>query len=236
MTAGRGRARASLRAIARRLEREYGEPSVRRSRDLVGELVGTILSQHTTDASADAAYRRLRERFPSWSAVADGDRRTIAAAIRGAGLARTKAGRIRDVLGRIRRERGGVDLGFLRSMPTTEAIAYLTGFEGVGPKTAACVMLFGLGRDVMPVDTHVHRVVGRLGVIGRPSTRERTFEALSGVVPPGKAHSLHVNLVRHGRAVCRASAPRCGDCVLRDRCGLGRRAAGRRGGSACDSG
>jgi endonuclease-3 len=203
----------------------------------VGTLVGTVLSQHTTDASADAAYRRLRERFPSWSAVADADRRAIAAAVRGAGLARTKAARIRDILRRIRRERGSVDLGFLRSMSTEDAMAYLTAFRGVGPKTAACVLLFGLGRDVMPVDTHVHRVVGRLGVVGRPATRERTFEALSGAAPRGKARSLHVNLVRHGRAVCRARAPRCGDCVVRGRCrsAPGRRASRQGGDISCVS-
>ena len=108
---------------------------------------------------------------------------------------------------------------------------YLVSFDGVGPKTAACVLLFGLGRDVMPVDTHVHRVVGRLGIVGRPASREATFAALSGVVPRGKALSLHVNLVRHGRSVCRARNPRCGDCALAGDCGSRGRHAPRSVGS-----
>lgn len=187
--------------------------------DLVGQLVSTVLSQHTTDTSSDAAYGRLRERFGSWDSVEAADRRSIASAIRTAGLAGVKARRIKEILGRIRRERGRIEIDFLKAMRSRAAMEYLVGFDGVGPKTAACVLLFGLGREVMPVDTHVHRVVGRLGVVGRPRSREATFGALSGVVPRGKALSLHVNLVRHGRAVCRARAPRCGACALVRVCG-----------------
>ena len=215
---------ARTRRIVRLLEGEYGVPRAEPGGDLVGQLVGTILSQHTTDTSSDAAYVRLRERFGSWDAVEEADRRAIAATIRTAGLARVKARRIKEVLGRIRRERGRIDLGFLKAMPSRAALDYLVGFDGVGPKTAACVLLFGLGRDVMPVDTHVHRVVGRLGIVGHPASREATFAALSDVVPRGKALSLHVNLVRHGRAVCRARSPRCGACVLVRACGSVRQA------------
>jgi endonuclease-3 len=222
---------ARARRIVRLLEGEYGVPRAEPGGDLVGQLVGTILSQHTTDTSSDAAYGRLRERFGSWDAVEEADRRAIAATIRTAGLARVKARRIKEVLGRIRRERGRIDLGFLKAMPSRAALDYLVGFDGVGPKTAACVLLFGLGRDVMPVDTHVHRVVGRLGIVGRPASREATFAALSDVVPPGKALSLHVNLVRHGRAVCRARSPRCGACVLARACGSGGRARQPRSGT-----
>jgi len=213
--------------IVRLLEREYGVPRAAPGGDLVGRLVATILSQHTTDASSEAAYGRLLERFGSWESVEAANRRSIAVAIRAAGLAAVKARRIKRTLGRIRDERGRIELDFLKGMSSRAATDYLLSFDGVGPKTAACVLLFGLGRDVMPVDTHVHRVVGRLGIVGRPASREATFAALSGVVPRGKALSLHVNLVRHGRSVCRARNPRCGDCALAGDCGSrGRHAPG----------
>lgn len=219
--AGEERAGAKVRRIVRLLESEYGVPSVEPGGDLVGQLVGTILSQNTTDANSEAAYERLLGRFVSWEAVAEADSSAIAAAIRSAGLAGVKAGRIKDILGRIGRERGRIELGFLKTMTSRAALDYLIGFDGVGPKTAACVLLFGLGRDVTPVDTHVHRIVVRLGIVGRTTSRESTFEALSGLVPRGKALSLHVNLVGHGRAVCRARSPRCGSCVLARLCGSG---------------
>jgi len=216
---------ARVLRILRLLEREYGVPRPAPSGDLVGRLVATILSQHTTDASSEAAYGRLLERFGSWESVEAADRRSVAVAIRAAGLAAVKARRIKRTLGRIREERGRIELDFLKGMSSRAATDYLLSFDGVGPKTAACVLLFGLGRDVMPVDTHVHRVVGRLGIVGRPALREATFAALSGVVPRGKALSLHVNLVRHGRSVCRARNPRCGDCVLARNCGSSGRPA-----------
>ncbi|MBD3348034.1 MAG: endonuclease III [Candidatus Eisenbacteria bacterium] len=219
---GRGRRVAAetrrLARIAELLEDEYGAPKRRASRDLIGSLVSTVLSQNTRDANSGRAYSQLRVRFPTWGDVADARPRSIESAIRSGGLARTKAGRIRTILRSIEREEGSLDLSFLRELPTEEVLDYLRGFEGVGAKTAACVALFGLGRDVMPVDTHVHRVVGRLGVIGPGRGPEATFAALRDVVPRGKSLSLHVNLIRLGRTVCRPRRPGCGECPLRRLC------------------
>lgn len=189
----------------------------------MGSLVGTILSQNTTDVNSRRAYASLRERFPDWGEMERAPARKIEAAIRGGGLARTKAARLKRLLAEIRRETGGHDLGFLRRMETGEIVDYLERFEGVGPKTAACVALFGLGRDIVPVDTHVHRVVGRLGVVGRPPGPEATFEALRGLTPEGRGLSLHVNLIRLGREVCRPGDPRCPECPVRSVCDHGRR-------------
>ncbi len=211
-------ARRRLARITDLLEHKFGVPRWHGDRDLVGSLIATVLSQNTSDTNSARAYASLRERFPDWGAVSRARDASVAAAIRGGGLANVKAARIRRILHSIEREAGGLDLGFLKAMTDDEVLAYLLRFEGVGAKTAACVALFGLGRDVMPVDTHVHRVIGRLGVVGRPRTPEATFEALRGLVPEGRSLSLHVNLIRLGRALCRPRAPRCPECPLRAAC------------------
>lgn len=184
----------------------------------MGSLVGTVLSQNTSDVNSGRAYESLRERFAEWADVARAREASIAKAIRSGGLANIKAGRISRILRSIEKETGGLDLEFLRGLSDDEVVAYLLGFEGVGPKTAACVALFGLGRDVMQVDTHVHRVVGRLGVVGRPSGPAATYAALRGLVPKGKSLSLHVNLIRLGRGRCRPRNPECPGCPLRRGC------------------
>lgn len=215
---GRGAARRQLARIADLLERAYGAPEFSPRSDLVGSLVATILSQNTSDTNASRAYARLRERFPVWESVARSPVNSIESAIRPGGLARTKARRIRAILREIASRTGEVDLAFLRSMSTEEVLRHLRGFEGVGRKTAACVALFGLGRDVMPVDTHVHRVVGRLGVVGAPRDPDATYEALRAVVPSGRSLSLHVNIIRLGRSLCRPGAPSCARCPVRRLC------------------
>jgi endonuclease-3 len=213
-----GAATRKLARIGKALERRYGRPEHRGRRDLVGGLVATILSQNTTDANSRGAYRALRERFPEWGQVARANVRSIEAAIRSGGLAKTKARRIKRILRGIEAEAGVLDLGFLRRMSDDEVFDYLVALDGVGAKTAACVALFNLRRDVMPVDTHVHRVVGRLGVVGHPSGRDATYEALKGQVPPGESLSLHVNLINLGRELCRPRDPDCGACPIRREC------------------
>jgi endonuclease-3 len=205
------------------LEARYGVPRRRRESDLVGSLVRTILSQNTTDTNSLNAYMRLRERFPEWGDVERADVRSIEAAIRSGGLARTKARRIRRILSEIRGREGALDLSSLRKMETERAMEYLLGMKGVGLKTAACVALFDLNRDVLPVDTHVHRVIGRTGIVGAPGSREATFRALRGLAPEGKSLSLHVNLIRLGRELCRPASPRCEECPIRRNCAHGLR-------------
>jgi endonuclease-3 len=211
-------ARRRLASVGRALEKRYGRPDDRPRRDLVAGLVATILSQNTTDLNSRRAYRALRERFPEWGQVEKADVRSIESAIRSGGLARTKARTIKRVLRGIRSDRGALDLGFLRRMSDDEVLDYLVAIDGVGVKTAACVALFNLGRDVMPVDTHVHRVVGRLGVVGHPKTRDATFRALREAVPPGESLSLHVNTINLGRELCRPRDPECGLCPIAAHC------------------
>ena len=222
---GTATARRRLARVTDLLEREYGVPTSAADPDLVGSLVATILSQNTSDVNSGRAYETLRERFADWDAVSRARVKSIESAIKSGGLAGIKARRIREILREIESRTGRIDLGFLRDMPTEDVVRYLRGFNGVGSKTAACVALFDLGREIMPVDTHVHRVVGRLGVVGRPRAPDDTYEALQRFIPRGKSLSLHVNLIRLGRSRCRPRTPACDRCPLRRLCDHGRRKA-----------
>jgi len=161
---------------------------------------------------------RLRSVLPRWDRVADAPLATIAAAIRPAGLHRQKTRSIRAILRRIRAERGRISLDFLRRWPTGRIREYLLSLPGVGPKTAACVLLFSLRRPVLPVDTHVHRVSRRLGLIGPRVSAEQAHDLLADIVPPAKVYAFHVLLIEHGRKVCHARRPECSACVLSDVC------------------
>jgi endonuclease-3 len=188
------------------------------SHDPVATLVSTILSQNTNDVNRDRAFERLREQFPTWEAVRDAPLEELTDTIRPAGLAPTKAPRIQGALHRITEERGEIELTFLNQMALEEARAWLLGIPGVGPKTAAIVLLFALGRPAFPVDTHVHRVTRRLGLIPENTSREKAHELLEGLVPPEIYYPFHLNLIEHGRTVCHARNPRCEQCILQARC------------------
>jgi endonuclease-3 len=207
-----------LGAALDRLAAVYGVPRPGPPDDPLSELIATILSQHTSDANSSRAFAALRERFGSWEAVQRAPVEEIAAAIRCGGLAEVKARTIKAVLDTLAAERGTLSLDFLRELPTDAARRYLTVFPGVGEKTAACVLLFALGRPVVPVDTHVHRVARRLGLVDRRATAAQTEAALERLAPPERAYAAHVLLITHGRRVCRAPTPRCSACVLRDLC------------------
>jgi endonuclease-3 len=161
---------------------------------------------------------RLRAALPDWNRAADAPLAAITAAIRPAGLHRQKAQSIRAILRQVRLERGRADMRFLRRWPTERIRRYLLSLPGVGPKTAACVLLFSLGRPVLPVDTHVHRISLRLGLIGPRVTAEQAHDLLAAQVPAGKVYPFHVLLIEHGRRVCRARRPDCPVCVLVDVC------------------
>jgi endonuclease-3 len=150
----------------------------------------------------------------------------VARAIRTGGLARQKAPRIKAILRRLHRQRGELSLDFLHDLPSAEAFRYLRAFAGVGPKTAACVLLFACDKPVLPVDTHVHRVSRRLGLIGPRTSAEKAHEELARLTAPGKVLEFHVQLIRHGRRVCTARDPRCTDCVLLDGCPFGQERMG----------
>ncbi len=193
-------------------------PAPSEPQGVVGSLVRTILSQNTTGRNSEAAYRSLRTRLPDWRQVADARLSTIAAAIRGAGLARQRSKTIQDVVRRLVAEDPSLGAAYLRHMPTAAAVEYLRSLPGVGPKTAACVALFELGRAVFPVDTHVLRLAKRLGWVGTAASAGDAQAALEPLIPRRLRYELHVNLIRHGRATCGARRARCGQCVLEGLC------------------
>jgi endonuclease-3 len=204
--------------IAARLAEALGTPTWEPDLDPLSELIYNVVGQHTSGANTRRAYARLRERFPAWQEVAAADDEAIAAAIGCAGLARLKAPRIRTIVQRALEERDDADLSFLADMPAGEAMAWLTDLPGVGQTTAACVLLFGLGRAVMPVNTGVQRVIARLGLVDRRARAEDVQRILEAAVPPEDVYALHVNLVRFGRRICLPSEPLCAICPLNDLC------------------
>jgi endonuclease III len=210
--------RRKLRRIRDRLRREYGRPVLHPHRRPIDELILTVLSQNTNDRNRDVAYGRMRERFPSWEEVRDAPVAELEDALRPGGLAPTKAGRIQQIL----RALDDDDLCWLEDAPLEDARTYLCALPGVGRKTAACVLLFSFGRPEVPVDTHVYRVGGRLGLFDPRASIDAAHEMLR-LVDPGDAYEVHVLLIRHGRRTCVARAPRCGECPLRRMCPEGRR-------------
>jgi endonuclease-3 len=176
--------RRTIRAVHRRLERRFGPLSPPRRSDPLEELVLTVLSQHTSDVNAGRAFDSLRRRFPTWEAVARAPEGQVADAIRSGGLANVKAPRIRAILRDIYDREGRYDLSCLRELSDADAAAYLSSLNGVGPKTAAIVLAFSLGRNALAVDTHVHRVARRLGLIPPKATAERAHKILEDLVPP----------------------------------------------------
>lgn len=199
------------------LTRAYGIPRWTKL-DGVSELVATILSQNTNDGNRDLAYSRLRARFPNWEAVRDAQTEAVIDAIRPAGLANQKGPRIQAALRTITDARGRLDLDFLADMPVDEARAWLTALHGIGPKTAAIILLFCYDRPAFPVDTHVHRVTGRLGLRPQTASADATHTLMEALCPPGAEGPFHLNLIRHGRETCAARKPRCEACVLRTEC------------------
>ena len=187
-------------------------------RDPLDELVYTVLSQHTSDANTDRTFARLKSRFPDWPAVRHATPEAVADAIRLGGLSRIKAPRIQAILAAIQSDRGNLDLTFLSELALEDARDWLTALPGVGPKTAACVLLFSFGLPAMPVDTHVHRISKRLGLIGPKVPADKAHPIIEGLVEPEDVYQFHVDLIDHGRQICKAQRPRCGDCVLNDIC------------------
>lgn len=206
--------RRRVLAIRDRLRELYGEPVNEPHGHPIAELVRTVLSQNTNDRNRDVAYDRLRERFPTWAAVRDAPTEEVEDAIRPGGLSATKAPRIQEILGRLGDE---PDLDWLAEAPRNQALDFLTELPGVGRKTAACVLIFAFGRPEIPVDTHVHRVGARLGLFRSSASFDEAHDEMLAITPPADAYELHINLIRHGRAICRPR-PRCGECGLRRMC------------------
>ena len=210
--------KSKVRRVVAALEKHFGEPKARRRGDLIGSFVLTMLSQHTSDLNAERAFNVLKSTFPEWEDVAKATPRAVANAIRSAGLANQKSGRIRDFVRWIKATFGDYDLTPMRKMPTDEITRLFTSVNGIGIKTVYVVMLFSLGRDVFPVDTHVHRICRRLGLTPEKATAERVHHLMAPLIAKGKSMSLHVNFLRLGRTICDARTPKCPECPLRRLC------------------
>lgn len=233
-----------IREIARRLKHRYGTASRGKER-VVDEsgygpslsqvngtpldiLVATVLSQATTDKKSLLAYRRLKERFGDFASLPEADDEEISRLIGVCGLGSQKARHLKGIILTLKEDAGRLDphLSFLKDLGQKEAFKYLCGIKGIGPKTAACVLLFGFGRPVFPVDTHVYRILDRLGVIGKNVGREAAQAKMNAIIPADLVLDLHVNLIRHGRAICRSRKPMCAECPLFDLCSAGGRQEG----------
>jgi endonuclease III len=209
-----------LSTILDRLRRQFGGPSHRRLPAL-DELVLTVLSQNTSDINTGRSYRAMRERFPTWRDVMEADRGELVDVLRPGGLANQKAPRIQAILRQLDASEHGLDLEWLAGCDPGEGLAYLTSLPGVGAKTASCVLLFSFGMPVMPVDTHVHRVARRLGLIDARVSAEAAHPILTAMTPPHRMLEAHLLLIAHGRTTCKARRPLCGECVLLDLCPTG---------------
>lgn len=197
------------------LEQEYGRSVLRPTRDPLDQLVNTILSQHTSDINCARAFESLRARFPTWEEVRDAPTIDVEQSIRAGGLAKQKAPRIQRVLRIVLEDRR---LNGIEHLPLTEAKERLTSLPGVGPKTAACVLLFACGLPALPVDTHVYRVAQRLGLISDRVNAGQAHTMLEQLIPAGDIYSFHLNMIRHGRQICIARHPRCEKCILAGDC------------------
>ncbi len=210
--------REKARWVHQRLLEHYGEPDWRPHFPPLDELIITTLAQNSTDRNAFMAYKKLKERFPTWEAVMNAPVEEVIDAVRSAGLGNQKGPRIQAILRKLWAEQGEFDLSFLANMSTEEAEAWLTSIKGIGHKTASILLLFNFQRPTFPVDTHVSRVSKRLGIVP-PKANTRQIRAIwETLVPPDWYYPLHLNLIRHGREVCKARNPRCEMCVLQEKC------------------
>jgi len=210
--------RAKVRKITLLLEKRYGIPRRKVSGEPLDILIETILSQNTNDRNRDKAFQRLKNRFPHWQDVLEAKTKSIVSAIHTGGLAEQKARRIREILRWIKEHEGKLSLSFLKKMDSEEIENIMGTLKGIGPKTLHCLLLFGLGREAFPVDTHILRIGKRLGFIPERMDAEKAHEWMLPFIPKGRSLSLHLNLIRFGRSVCKARDPQCSNCFLIKEC------------------
>jgi endonuclease-3 len=215
---GRKDLRARVRKITRLLEKQYGIPRREGSGRPLDILIETVLSQNTNDRNRDRAFQRLKTRFPHWENVLRAKTKSIASAIRPGGLAEQKARRLHEILLWIEKREGKLSLSFLKKMDSEEIKNMMGTLNGIGPKTIHCLLLFGLRREAFPVDTHILRIGKRLGFIPERMDAEKAHPWMAPLIPKAKSLSLHLNLIRFGRSVCKAKHPKCSKCFLRNEC------------------
>ena len=204
--------------IVLQLEDAFGEPRWRGRGNVMDSLIQTVLSQSTNDRNRDTAYRKLKQRYPCWSEMHDAPAEQIADAIRSAGLANQKSVRIREILRWARRTYGSFDLDFICDLGPEKVREILIPLKGVGIKTISVILMFTCGKDIFPVDTHVHRICRRLGLVPDSASAVKTHELMQPQIPPAKSFSLHMNFLKLGRTICRARNPDCPRCPLRQLC------------------
>src|ERR1044072_6712399 len=208
----------SLPYVIQNLKSVYGLPECEPGLDPLDVLIQTILSQSTTNVNSYRAFESLKRRFPTWEQARRARASSIEAAIRSGGLARQKSVRIKNLLNEIFERRGSLDLSFLSTAPLEEAMQFLASFNGVGPKTVACTLLFACNRQVFALETHIFRIARRLGLIPERCSDEEAHRLMTAMIPEGRFYEVHVNLIRHGRKVCRPQNPLCEQCCLIDYC------------------
>lgn len=214
--------RRQLKFITQNLEAMFGVPRNDSHEDPLDELINTILSQSTTNINSHRAFVSLKQRFPGWEQVRLARPASIAAAIKSGGLANVKSVVIKNVVGEIKKRLGNFDLSFLKTAPIAEASEFLLSLKGVGPKTAACVLLFTCKRPVFPMDTHIFRIFRRVGLLPEKISDKLAHEMIENLIPPKKHYSLHINLIALGRQICHPQNPKCGQCPLSEHCDFGR--------------
>ncbi len=205
-------------AVFHKLREVFGEPTWRQHLPPVDELVSTILSQSTSDINRDKGFFALKDRYSDWESVMNAPEKEVIETIRPAGLANQKGPRIQAALRYLVTSQGRISLDFLSELDLDEAVEWLTRIKGVGRKTAAIILLFAFGRPTFPVDTHVHRITGRLGLIGPKVTADKAHDILQNIGEPETFYPFHLNLIRHGREICRAQSPICEKCPLQNEC------------------
>lgn len=204
--------------IIQNLKAVYGVPECERGMDALDVLIQTILSQSTSNVNSYRAFESLKHRFPTWEAARRARPSSIEAAIKSGGLARQKSIRIKQLLNEIYERRGSLDLSFLGTAPLEEAIEFLSSFKGVGPKTVACTLLFTFNRPIFPIDTHIFRIARRLALIPEKCSDQEAHRLMSAMIPEGRFYEVHVNMIRHGRKICRPQNPTCEQCCLIEYC------------------
>ena len=210
--------RRKLTVVDRRLKVRFGTPKWDGPEDPLESIIGTILSQNTNDLNSGRAFENLRKAFPRWEMLLEAPTSRIARAIRVGGLANQKSRRIKDFLKWVKRTYGRLSLKAMHRMSAAEAVETFTRHKGIGLKTIYVTLLFACGKNVFPVDTHIYRIVGRLGLVPRKASRDKVTEWMQVLVGKGKAYALHLNLIAFGRAVCKAQRPLCRDCPFPELC------------------
>ena len=208
----------SFHYIIQNLKAVYGLPQCEPDLDPLDVLIQTILSQSTTNVNSHRAFESLKQRFPDWESARRARVTSIETAIKSGGLARQKSIRIKQLLNDIYEQRGSLDLAFLATAPLEEAVEFLSSFKGVGPKTVACTLLFACNRPVFPIDTHIFRIARRLALIPEKCSDEEAHRLMTAMIPEGRFYEVHVNIIRHGRKVCRPQNPTCERCCLVEYC------------------